>query len=57
MHFIIAFPVGPYFSKGFNPVSVYVSNVVRRAVKGGVGAAKTGGNYAASLLMGKQAAN
>ena len=57
MHFIIASPVGPYFSKGFNPVSVYVSDVVRRAVKGGVGAAKTGGNYAASLLMGKQAAN
>jgi branched-chain amino acid aminotransferase len=57
MHFIITSPVGPYFTEGFNPVSVYVSDVIRRAVKGGVGAAKTGGNYAASLMMGKQAAN
>lgn len=56
MHFIIASPVGPYFREGFNPVSVYVSDVFRRAVKGGVGAAKTGGNYAASLFMGEQAA-
>ncbi|MFK8048197.1 MAG: branched-chain amino acid aminotransferase [Halioglobus sp.] len=56
-HFIITCPVGPYFSEGFNPVSVYVSDVIRRAVKGGVGEAKTGGNYAASLFMGEQAAS
>jgi branched-chain amino acid aminotransferase len=56
LHFIIACPVGPYFSEGFNPVSVYVSDVLRRAVKGGVGEAKTGGNYAASLFMGERAA-
>ena len=55
-HFIIACPVGPYFKEGFNPVSVYISDVIRRAVKGGVGEAKTGGNYAASLFMGEQAA-
>lgn len=56
-HFIIACSVGPYFKEGFNPVSVYVSDEIRRAVKGGVGEAKTGGNYAASLFMGEQAAN
>jgi branched-chain amino acid aminotransferase len=55
-HFIITCPVGPYYKEGFNPVSVYVSDLFRRAVKGGVGEAKTGGNYAASLFMGEQAA-
>ena len=55
-HFIITCPVGPYYKEGFNPVSVYVSDYFRRAVKGGVGEAKTGSNYAASLFMGKQAA-
>lgn len=55
-HFIITCPVGPYYKEGFNPVSVYVSDHFRRAVKGGIGEAKTGGNYAASLFMGEQAA-
>ena len=55
-HFIITCPVGPYYNEGFNPVSVYVSDHFRRAVKGGIGEAKTGGNYAASLFMGEQAA-
>lgn len=55
-HFIITCSVGPFFKEGFNPVSVYVSDLIRRAVKGGVGEAKTGGNYAASLFMGEQAA-
>ena len=55
-HFIITCSVGPFFKEGFNPVSVYVSDVIRRAVKGGVGEAKTGGNYAASLFMGEQVA-
>jgi branched-chain amino acid aminotransferase len=56
MHFIIAGPVGPYFKEGFNPVSVYVSDVYRRAVIGGIGEAKTGGNYSASLLMSEEVA-
>lgn len=56
LHFVITGPVGPYFKEGFNPVSVYVSDVCRRAVKGGVGEAKTGGNYAASLFVGEQVA-
>ena len=57
MHFILSGPVGPFFKEGFNPVSVYVSDIIRRAVKGGVGEAKTGGNYAAGLFMVEQAAN
>ena len=54
MHFIIAGPVGAYFEKALSPVSVFVADVHRRAVKGGVGEAKTGGNYAASLLASEQ---
>jgi len=56
MHFIITGPVGPYFKEGFNPVSVYISDSSRRAVIGGIGEAKTGGNYAASLYMSEQVA-
>ncbi len=53
--FIILSPSGFYFSKGPQPVKVYVSDQYVRAVAGGVGEAKTGGNYAASLLAGKVA--
>lgn len=56
IHFIITSPVGPYFASGFDPVSVFVSDTARRAVIGGVGDAKTGGNYAASLSMSEHAA-
>ncbi|MEH6516274.1 MAG: branched-chain amino acid aminotransferase [Halioglobus sp.] len=56
MHFIITGPVGPYFKGGFNPVSVFVSDDYRRAVIGGIGEAKTGGNYAASLHMSEKVA-
>ncbi len=56
LHFIITGPAGPYYPQGFNPVSVYVSHEYRRAVKGGVGEAKTGGNYAASLYVSEAAA-
>lgn len=55
LHFVILGPVGPYFKEGFSPVPVYISDTYRRAVRGGVGAAKTGGNYAASLHVGKEA--
>jgi len=54
-HFIIASPVGAYFKTGADTVSVFVSEVHRRAVKGGIGEAKTGGNYAASLYVEEQA--
>ncbi len=54
LHFVIAGPTGPYFATGFNPVAVYVSREMIRAVRGGTGAAKTGGNYAASLYVAEQ---
>ncbi|WP_143595267.1 branched-chain amino acid aminotransferase, partial [Terribacillus saccharophilus] len=46
---IILSPVGAYYKEGINPVSIAVENDYVRAVKGGTGDAKTGGNYAASL--------
>lgn len=55
-HFIITGPVGPYFKEGFNPVKVYISDTYRRAVVGGIGDAKTGGNYAASLQVSEEVA-
>jgi branched-chain amino acid aminotransferase len=55
LHYVILGPVGPYFARGFSPVPVYISDEYRRAAKGGVGAAKTGGNYAASLFVGEDA--
>jgi branched-chain amino acid aminotransferase len=54
LHFIILSPVGPYFATGFNPVPVFISDEYVRAVRGGVGDAKTGGNYAASLYVSEQ---
>jgi branched-chain amino acid aminotransferase len=56
LHFIITGPVGPYFKGNFEPVSVYIADKLRRAVEGGVGEAKTGGNYAASLYASEKAA-
>ncbi|MFF5226537.1 branched-chain amino acid aminotransferase [Dactylosporangium sp. NPDC000521] len=47
---IIASPVGSYFKGGVKPVSVWVSRDYTRAAPGGTGAAKCGGNYAASLV-------
>ncbi len=55
LHFVVFSPVAPFFSKGFQPVSVFIEDQHVRAVKGGVGAAKTGGNYAASLYVTKRA--
>ncbi len=46
---IILSPVGPYFENGLAPTKMYVEDVYVRAVKGGTGEAKCGGNYAASL--------
>ncbi|MER7760943.1 branched-chain amino acid aminotransferase [Streptomyces sp. NPDC097619] len=53
---VIASPAGAYFSGGVKPVSVWLSEEYVRAVKGGTGAAKTGGNYAASLVAQAEAA-
>ena len=49
-YYVIASPAGAYFHGGINPVSIWLSEDYARAGKGGTGAAKTGGNYAASLL-------
>lgn len=55
LHYVLIGPVGSYFKEGFNPIPVYISDRYRRAVVGGTGEAKTGGNYAASLLAGEEA--
>ena len=49
LFFIILSPVGPYFSSGFSPISLWVSREYTRAAVGGTGDAKAGGNYGASL--------
>ncbi|WP_375431920.1 branched-chain amino acid aminotransferase [uncultured Friedmanniella sp.] len=52
----IASPAGPYFARGVHPVSIWISTTYTRAAAGGMGAAKTGGNYAASLVAQQEAA-
>lgn len=46
---IILSPVGPYYESGMNPVRIWIEDDYVRAVRGGIGEAKTGGNYVASL--------
>ncbi|MEH3138467.1 MAG: branched-chain amino acid aminotransferase [Mycolicibacterium neoaurum] len=55
-YLVIGSPAGAYFKGGIKPVSVWLSNEYVRASPGGTGAAKFGGNYAASLLAQAQAA-
>src|SRR3989440_6603854 len=55
LYLVIASPVGSYFKGGVQPVAVWVSQDYTRAAPGGTGAAKCGGNYAASLLPQAQA--
>jgi branched-chain amino acid aminotransferase len=52
---IICSPVASYYAAGLKPVSILVSHEYVRAVRGGLGMAKTAANYAASLLAGKEA--
>lgn len=47
---IILSPVGSYYKEGLQPVKIYVEDELVRAVKGGTGFAKCGGNYASSIL-------
>ena len=54
---IILSPSGPYYATGINPVKIYVENTYVRAVRGGTGFAKTGGNYAASMAADVEAHN
>ncbi len=53
---IILSPVGSYYKEGLNPVKISIESQDVRAVRGGTGYAKCGGNYAASLRAGKRAA-
>lgn len=49
MFIIILSPSGAYYESGLDPVGIWIEDEYVRAVKGGIGEAKTGGNYAASL--------
>jgi len=55
LYFVILSPVGAYYPEGMNPVKILVVDAYVRAVEGGVGAAKTSGNYAASLYAAEEA--
>lgn len=52
---IITGPVGSYYKEGINPVKIMIETEDVRAVRGGTGYAKCGGNYAASLRAGEKA--
>jgi branched-chain amino acid aminotransferase len=54
-YLLIACPVGPYFSGGVKPVTVWLSTEYTRAAPGGTGDAKCAGNYAASMIAQAQA--
>lgn len=46
---VILSPVGAYYESGLDPVKIWIEDDYVRAVRGGIGEAKTGGNYVASL--------
>lgn len=52
---ILLSPVGPYYATGLAPVSIMIEEDDVRAVRGGTGFTKCGGNYAASLRAGERA--
>ncbi|MGX5679816.1 branched-chain amino acid aminotransferase [Schumannella luteola] len=54
-YYVIASPAGAYFHGGIEPLSIWLSTNYARAGKGGTGAAKTGGNYASSLVAQQEA--
>jgi branched-chain amino acid aminotransferase len=55
LFYIFLGPVGAYYSQGFNPVDIYVTEKYIRAARGGLGEAKTLANYAASLRAQEEA--
>lgn len=55
LYYVILSPSGAYYASGLAPVGIYVEDSYVRAVRGGIGFAKTGGNYAASILAGMNA--
>jgi branched-chain amino acid aminotransferase len=55
LYYVILSPVGAYYPEGMAPVRILTVDKYVRAVEGGVGAAKTPGNYAASLYASEEA--
>jgi branched-chain amino acid aminotransferase len=55
LFFIIASPVGAYYSEGFGPVKIRIEDKYARAAPGGLGAVKAVANYSASLLAAEEA--
>ena len=55
IYYVILSPVGAYYPEGMAPVKIRVEEKHVRAVEGGLGGAKTGANYAASLMAGEEA--
>ena len=55
LFFIVMGPVGAYYREGFNPTRIYVSDSYVRAAPGGVGEAKTSGNYGPTLFVSQEA--
>ncbi|WP_134767317.1 branched-chain amino acid aminotransferase [Nocardioides sp. 1609] len=54
---VIASPAGAYFKGGVKPVTLWLTEDYTRAGRGGMGAAKTGGNYASSLVAQQEASS
>lgn len=54
--FVIISPVGPYYPRGFVPVSLFCDTTVVRAWPAGFGDKKVGGNYAPSLVTSRKGA-
>lgn len=52
---IMTSPVSSYYPEGLAPIKILISSEYTRAVRGGLGSAKTAANYAASLLAGRKA--
>jgi branched-chain amino acid aminotransferase len=55
LYYVILSPVGAYYPEGINPVKILTEEHHVRALEGGVGGAKTGANYAASLYAAEEA--
>ena len=55
LYYVILSPVGAYYKEGLNPVRILATDQHVRAVPGGLGAAKTAANYAASIYAGREA--
>ncbi len=55
LYYVIASPVGAYYPEGMAPVRILATDQYVRAVRGGTGAAKTAGNYAASIYAAEEA--